>query len=184
MEEKTQSYFRVKTEFFAETAPGGALERKKIEELVLATCYTEVETLVHEIIDSYNRTKFGKVSYEIIKTKVPDVLFNDILAHSEHDSVKGFVCNYFEEDETSGVGLYAVKVIFITIDEKTAKEKQTTEVFYTPAESNADATKRISDHLKKTMSDFVIRDAKFDKAEAIYWPLDVHKDKVRDFDLN
>lgn len=118
MEEKTQSYFRVKTEFLAETTPGGALERKKIEELVLATCYTEVETLVHEIIDSYNRTQFGSVSYEIIKTKVPDVLFNDILAHSERDSVKGFVCNYFEEEETSGVGLYAVKVIFITIDEK------------------------------------------------------------------
>lgn len=184
MEEKALSYFRVKTEFLAETNPGGALARKKIEELVLATNYTEVETLVNEIICSLNRTQFGSANYEIIKTKIPDVLFNNILANSESDNIKGFACNYFEEDETSGVGLYAVKVIFITIDEKTVKERQTTEVFYTPAESNADATKRISDHLKHTMSDFVIRDAKFDKAEAIYWPLDVHKDKVRDFGLN
>lgn len=181
MEEKDLSYFRIKTEMLAET-PNGALERKKIEELILATSYTEAEVLVHAITQSLNRTQFGHVSYEIIKTKIADVLFNDILTQDE--PIQGFMVNCFAEDETSGVGLYSVKVVFITIDEKTAKEKQTTEVFYVPAESNADANRRINEHLKNTMGDYVIRDAKFDKAEAIYWPLDVHKSKVRDFDLN
>lgn len=181
MEAKERSYFRLKTECIVES-PDHSLTRKKIEELVYATNYTEVETLAHEIIHSLNRTQFGEVTYEIIKTKIPDVLFNDILSTAEE--IKGFACDCFEEEETSGVGLYAVKVIFITIDEKTAKEKQTTEMFYTPAESNADATRRINEHLKNTMGEFVIRDAKFDKAEAIYWPLDVHKSKVHDFELS
>lgn len=181
MEEKTLSYFRIKTECTVEN-PNGALEKKRIEELILASCYTEAETLVNEIIASLNRTQFGSVNYEIIKTKIPDVIFNEIL--SQDETIKDFMCNCFEESETSGVGLYAVKVVFFTIDEKTAKEKQTTEVFYIPAESNADATDRISKHLNNTMSEFVIRDAKFDKAEAIYWPLDVHKDKVRQHNLN
>lgn len=181
MEEKALSYFRVKTEYTAES-DNGALEKRKIEELVFTTNYTEAEALVHQITASLNRTKFSGISYEIVKTKISDVFFNEILA--QENSIPGFCCNYFEEDETSGVGLYAVKVMFIAIDEKTAKEKKTTEVFYVPAQSNADATKRVTEYLNKTMSDFVIRDTKFDKAEAIYWPLDVHKDKVRDFDLN
>lgn len=181
MKEIDLNYFRIKTEMLAES-PNGALERKKIEELILATSYTEAEALVHEISHSLNRTEFGSISYEIIKTNISDVIFNNIL--SQDNAIKGFVPNFFSEDETSGVGLYSVKVIFIIIDEKTAKEKKTTEVFYVPAESNADANRRINEHLNGTMGDFVIRDAKFDKAEAIYWPLDVHKNKVRDFDLN
>lgn len=181
MEEKVLSYFRVKTEYTAEL-PNCALAKKKIDELILATSYTEAEMLVHAIILSLNRTQFGSVNYEIIKTKISDVLFNDVLTQDE--PVKGFCCNCFEEDETTGVGLYAVTVMFITVDEKTAKEKKNTEVYYVPALSNADATKRINEHLKDMTVDFVIRDTKFDKAEAIYWPLDVHSDKVRDFDLN
>lgn len=181
MEEKELSYFRVKTECTVEL-PTGVLGKKKIEELILATSYTEAEMLVNEIISSLNRTQFGSVSYEIIKTKISDVLFNEILQQEE--TVKNFCCNFFEEDESTGVGLYNVKVMFITIDEKTAKEKKSTEDYYVPASSNADATNRIYQHLKKTMSDFVIRDTKFDKTEAIYWPLDVHKNKVAAFDLN
>lgn len=181
MEEKALSYFRVKTECTVEL-PNGALAKKKIEELILATSYTETEMLVNEIISSLNRTKFGSVNYEIIKTKISDVLFNDTLAQEE--SVKDFCCNFFEEDESTGVGLYMVKVMFLTIDEKSGKEKKTVEDYYVPALSNADATEKINKHLGKTMSDFVIRDTKFDKAEAIYWPLDVHKNKVENFALS
>ncbi len=181
MEEKECSYFRIKTECTVEL-PNGALAKKKIEELVLATNYTEAETLVHEIIASLNRTQFGSVNYEIIKTKIGDVRFNDVLTQEE--TIKGFVCNYFSEDESTGVGFYTVKVDFFTVDERTAKEKKTTENYYVPALSNADATDRIQRYLKSTMSDFVIRDAKFDKVEAIYWPLDVHKSKVAAFEIN
>lgn len=181
MEEKELSYFRVKTECTVEL-PDHALGKKKIEELILATSYTEAEALVHEIISSLNRTQFGSVNYEIIKTKISDVLFNDTLAQKQ--TVKDFCCNYFEEDENTGVGLYMVKVMFLTIDERNGKEKKTIEDFYVPALSNADANEKINAHLRKTMSDFVIRDTKFDKAEAIYWPLDVHKNKVDNYMLN
>lgn len=181
MEEKERSYFRVKTECTVEL-PNGALGKKKIEELILATSYTEAEMLVHEIISSLNRTQFGSVHYEIIKTKISNVLFNDTLAQEQ--TVKDFCCNFFEEDETSGVGLYMVKVMFLTLDEKSGKEKKTIEDFYVPALSNADANEKINKHLGKTMSDFVIRDTKFDKTEAIYWPLDVHKSKVENFSLS
>ncbi len=180
MEDKELSYFRVKTECTVELS-NGALAKKKIEELVLATSYTEAETLVHDIIASLNRTQFGSVSYEIIKTKISDVLFNDILVQDA--PLKNYCCNFFEEDETTGVGLYVVKVMFITIDERSGKEKKTVEDFYVPALSNADANNKINEHLRKTMSDFVIRDAKFDKAESIYWPLDVQKNKADNFDL-
>ena len=181
MEEKERSYFRIKTECTVEL-PNGALAKKKIEELVLATSYTEAEMLVNEIISSLNRTQFGSVHYEIIKTKISDVLFNDTFAQEQ--TVKDFCCNFFEEDETSGVGLYMVKVMFLTIDEKNGKEKKIIEDFYVPALSNADAHEKINKHLGKTMSDFVIRDIKFDKTEAIYWPLDVHKNKVENFTLS
>lgn len=179
MAEKERNYYRLKTECVIE-APNHSLTKKKIEELVYATSYTEVETLAHEIIHSLNRTQFGDVTYEITKTKIPDVLYNNILVGAEE--IKGFACDCFEEDETSGVGLYAVKVIFLSIDERTGKDKHTTEMFYTPAESNADATRRINDYLKHSPGDFVIRDAKFDKAEAIYWPLDVHNSKSHEFE--
>lgn len=181
MEEKTLHYFRIKTECTVEL-PNGALAKKKIEELVLAANYTEAEKITHALISALNRTQFGSVNYEIVKTKISDVLFNDTFAQEE--TVQGFCCNYFEEDENSGVGLYVVKVVFITVDERTAKEKKTIEDYYVPALSNADATDKISKYLGKGMSDFVIRDAKFDKAEAIYWPLDVHKSKVEAFNLN
>lgn len=180
MEEKSRFYFRLKTECTVEL-PSGALAKKKIEELVLATSYTEAEILVHEIIASLNRTKFGSVSYEIIKTKINDVRYNDVL--SQDEVIKDFVCSCFEEDESTGVGLYNVKVDFFIIDEKSGKEKKISENYYVPALSNADATDRVARFLKSDMSDFVIRDAKFDKAEAIYWPLDVHKQKVEAFKL-
>ncbi len=182
MEKTALSYYRIKTECVME-APNGSLMRKKIEELALASCYTEAETLAHSLISTLGRAQFGDVQYEIIKTKIADVLYNDVLAQDE--KIGDFCCNYFQEDETSGVGLYSVKVIFIAIDEKTAKEKQSTEVFYVPALSNADATNRINEHLKvSNTSDFVIRDAKFDKVEAIYWPIKTQKKKTRDFVLS
>lgn len=181
MEEiKPMAYFRLKTDYTAENNVG-ALEKRKVEELILATNYTEAEAMVHEITKTLNRTQFSSVSYEIIKTKISDVLFNDVLHQDE--PIRGFCNNYFEEDETSGVGLYAVKILFPTIDEKTAKEKLVAETYYVPAFSNPDANARIKEYLSGSR-DYVIRDTKFDKAEAIYWPLDVHKDKVQEFDNN
>lgn len=183
MEQKPtgQNYFRIKTEYTKEQE-NGTLQKTKIEELVLATSYTEAEKVAYKLAELYNRTQFSSISIEIVKDKkINDILFNDILAQDD-DQICGMIGNFFEEGESSGTGLYSVAVDFYTLDEKTAKEKKTRETLYTPATSNADATKRIIDHLGKSLADFVIRDTKFDKAEAIYWPTDVHRSKTQEYD--
>lgn len=174
------SYFRIKTEFTKEQE-NGTLQKTKIEELVLATSYTEAEQVAYKLSELYSRTQFSNISIEIIKTKISDVLFNDILVQDD-TQVCDMIGNFFDDAESSGTGLYSVKVDFYTIDNKTDKERKTTETFYTPATSNADATSRIIEHLNSTMLDFVVRDTKFDKAEAIYWPTDVHKSKTQEYD--
>lgn len=174
------SYFRIKTEYTKEQE-NGTLQKTKIEELVLATSYTEAEKVAYKLAEIYDRTKFSNINIEIIKTKITDVLYNNILEQDE-DQVCGMIGNFFSESENSGTGLYSVKTDFFTVDEKTAKEKKTTETFYTPATSNADANNRIIEHLRDTMSDYVIRDAKFDRAEAIYWPTEVHRNKTQEYD--
>lgn len=173
-------YYRIKTEWISESERE-ELEKIKTEELVLATSYTEAEEVAYAIAEAQERAKYGKINFEITKTKINDVLFNDVLAQDK-ELTQGLVCNYFEESDESGVGLYMAKVIFFTVDEKTAKTKRTTETFFVPATSNVDATQRIEQHLHHNMGDFVIRDTRFDKAEAIYWPVDIYQNKVNSAD--
>ena len=175
----SKHYFRIKTEWTAEDESGN-LSKVKTEELVLATCFTEAEKVAYAIAEDQNRGKYGDFNIDIVKTKISDVLYNDILAH-DSKLICGMVCNYFEEDETSGFGLYAVKAVYIETDEKTGKEKKTTDTIYVPAISNADATDAVQQYLSTGAIDFVIRDTKFDKAEAIYWPSEVQKEKLRCF---
>ena len=174
-------YYRIKTEWVSE-GENGILQKTKTEELVLATSYTEAEMVAHSIVETQERQKFGSVNIEIIKTKINDVLINDILAQ-ETEMTAGLICNYFQESEESGVGLYAVKINNFYIDEKSGKTKRTSETLYTPALGNADTTNRIAEHLKNTMTDYVIRDVKFDKAEAIYLPKDIFQSKIKKADL-
>lgn len=175
-------FYRIKTEWTKE-CESGELAKIKTEELVLSTSYTEAEKVAYAIAEDQSRTKYGSMNIEIIKTKINDVLFNKILVQDE-ETTCGLICNFFEESEESGVGLYMVKVIIFTQDEKTGKTKRTTQTFFVPATSNADATKRVEANMEKTMSDFVIRDTRFDKAEAIYWPSDIHQNKVNALDLD
>ena len=170
-------YFRIKTEWMAE-GENGALGKTKTEELVLATSYTEAEAVAYAIAENQNRTRFGSINIEIVKTKISDVICNEILESGE-TLMQGLVEQYFEEGEDSGVGLYAVKIIEFILDEVTGVTKRTTETLYVPALSNADTTSRINKLLSKTLSEYVIRDVKFDKAAAIYWPVEVYQSKLR-----
>lgn len=185
MEKKTANeglcFYRVKTEWTKEDETG-VLAKVKTEELVMATSYTEAEKVAYAIAENQQRTHYGSMNLEIIKTKINDVVFNDILVQ-ESDTTCGLICNYFEEAEDSGVGLYMVKVILFTIDEKSGKTKRSSQTIFVPATSNSDATKRVDEAMRKTMADFVVRDTRFDKAEAIYWPKTIHQLKARDFDL-
>ncbi len=158
-------------------AQDGTLQKAKTEELAFVTSYTEAEKIAHALIEDEDRTKYGSVNYEILKTKISEMLYNDDTLDHDDVLVGGLVCNYFTEPESSGVGLYSVKVVSSTIDEKSNKEKKETYTIFTPAESNTDAAKRVSDHLSDTMTDFIIRDIKFDKAEAILWSPSIQEQK-------
>lgn len=171
-------YYRIKTEWVSEKDTGD-LTKKKTEELVLASSYAEAEKIAYAIGEDQQRTRFSDIKPEIIRTKIDDILFNNALVHEEGKIIEGMVENFFMESEDTGMGLYAVKVMFIDIDEKTAKEKRTTETIYVPAKTNVDATNFVENYLKPSGRDFTIRDTKFDKAEAIFWPTDVQELKMR-----
>lgn len=166
-------YFRIKMAWTAEQEDG-SLAKVKTEDLVYASSYTEAEKIAYALIEDQQRNKNGDVAIEILKTKISEMLFNDNLQH-DSDLIGGLVYNYLDPDADENIGIYAVKVMLVTLDERTAKEKRTYETIYTPASSNTDAADRIRKHLK--MSDFVIRDIKFDKAESILWPTDVFQSK-------
>ena len=72
----------------------------------------------------------------------------------DHDDklIGGLVCNFFAEGEDSGVGIYSVKVM------------------------------RIHKHFKNSMQEYIIRDIKFDKAEAILWSPSMQKQKQAELD--
>ena len=181
LENSGLNFYRIKTEWVAEQV-NGMLNKTKTEELVYATSYTEAEKVAYAIVEDQNRAKYGSINIEIIKTKIDDVLFNEIFVQDDN-AICGMICNFFEEGEDSGCGLYSVKVINIMLDEKTGKEKRTAETFYVPAVSNVDASKRIDKYMSNGTGEYLIRDTKFDKAEAIYWPKDVHQSKVNQADL-
>lgn len=172
------NYFRIKTEWTAEKEDG-QLQKVKTEELVYAPNYSEAENVAYALIEKYDRTHYGSVNFEIIKTKISELLYNNIL-QTDAELIRELITSYFEESDTTGVGMYQVKVYYTEIDEKTAKEKHSTETIFTPAKSNADATAYVLSYLKKVgeTRDYVVRDTRFDKAEAILWPTKVYEDQV------
>ena len=175
---KVLNYYRIKTNWLAEK-DDHALEKAKTEELVFATSYTEAEMIAMSLIEKYDRSRFGDVSFEIIKTKINELLYNSIL-QSETELVSNLICCYFEEKDDTGVGLYQVKVYFTEVDEKSGKGKHSTETIFTPAASNAEASHIVQEYLRRMgeQRDFTIRDTKFDKAEAIYWPIEKYKQQI------
>ena len=162
-EEKALYYFRIKTEWTAANEVG-ALDKTKTEELVVAANYTDAEKTAYAIAEDQNRYEFGSVNIEIIKTKIDDVKFNDVLCQ-DASVVNGLICNYFEEEAESGGGLYAVTIATYTKHDST------------------DAVKRITKLMSGSPVDYVVRDVKFDNAAAIYWPSDIYQSKTNEFDL-
>lgn len=169
------NYYRIKTEWTSEQEDG-SLVKLKTEELAFATSYTEAEKIAYALVEDQRRDKYGSVSIDITKTKITELLYNDILVHDER-LIGGLVCNYFDSEDDQ-VGIYAVKVMFIDIDEKSGKEKKSVETIFTPAKSNTNAAACITEHLEGSMRDYVIRDIKFDKAEAVLWPKDIQQSKM------
>lgn len=172
-------FYRIKTEWTSER-DGGELSKVKTEELVYASSYTDAESTAIDIAENQQRSKFGSINYEIVKTKINELVYTPVLKQ-EPDLTNGLICNYFEEGEDTGVGLYCVRVMFIEVDEKTGKEKRSNENIYIPASSINHATELVRQYLKKIgeVRDFIVRDTKFDKTSAIFWPVNVHQEKVK-----
>lgn len=172
------NFYRIKTDWITEKEDGN-LTKVRTEELVYASSYTEAESIAAELISKYERTKFGACNYEIIRTKISELIYNDILSTDEA-TVGGLLCSFFAESEDSGVGLYQVKVLYSWVDEVTAKEKHASDVIFTPANSNVAATEAVVAYLKKVgeTRQYIVRDTRFDKAEAILWPTEVYQNKV------
>lgn len=169
------NYYRIKTVWRGETEDG-SLAKFKTEELVYATSYSEAEKIAYALIEQENRAHFSTPTIEIIKTKIEELVFNDILK-TDGTLACGLTNCFFEETDDTGVGLYGVKVMFIVVDEKSGKEKRTHSIIYVPAYSNAEASARVNDYLKQSTDrgDFVVRDAKFDQTSAILWPTDYYQ---------
>lgn len=159
-------YYRIKMMWKGELEDG-SLEKVKTEDLVYASSYTDAEKMAYALIEDQNRTKHDDIySLEIIKTKIGDMLYNDTLDHDDAP-IDGMIYNFFPIIE-NGEGFYAVKVMIITLDEKSGKEKKTYETIYTPAKSNSEAAERVLKHLSPM--DVIVRNVTFDKAESILWP--------------
>ena len=112
-------FYRIKTEWTSERE-GGALAKTKTEELVYASSYSEAEKVAYALAENQNRTQFGSISIEILKTKITELVYNNVLTQ-DTELTAGLVCNFFEEAVDTEVGLYCVKVMYMVVDEKTGK---------------------------------------------------------------
>lgn len=159
-------YYRIKMSFQKETETGG-IENTKTEELVMATCYTDAEKITTALME--DRQQFGIPSYEIIKTKIQDILFNNVL--SVDRTLKcGLVTYYFNESEESEVGLYVVSVVLNYIDEKTGKPKPQKSSIYVPAHTPQEAIVFANQYIEDEnvgFESYVTRTVKYDKAQSI-----------------
>lgn len=163
------NYYRIKMAWLA-ASEDGSLTPTKTEDLVYASSYTEAEKIAYLLIQEQCRNQYGDVAFEIVKTKISQMLYNSSLLQ-DPTLISGMTYNYVDKKSAESAGIYAVKVMLISLDETTAKKKRNYETYYVSALSNSDAAKSVTEHLK--MHEFVIRDIKFDKAESVIWPVAV-----------
>lgn len=170
---KEFNFYRIKMTYKGE-ASDGAIVPIKTEDLVMATCYTEAEQIAIRLMEGKDR--FGDVSYEIVKTKIDKVYFNDTF-HIDENLVCGLITYYFEEDLDTEVGLYAVDAIVYVVDEKTGKTKANKVVIYVPARYSSEAIKDAKAIIGNdyTGCDYCVRNVKYDKAQSVMVTPETHK---------
>lgn len=173
------NYYRIKMQWKAEQQDG-SIDKVKTEDLVYSTSYSEAEAIAYAIIQDQSRDKHDDImSFEIIKTKIDDMLFSNAL-DNDGALVGGMIYNFFPSVE-NGEGFYSVRTMTTVLDERTAKEKKTYSTIYTPADNYTDAGDRVLKYMKTAgAGDVVIRDVKFDQAQSILWPIDTYQQKVND----
>lgn len=170
-------FYRIKMAYQG-TDDQGAVVLFKTEDLVMATCYSETEKIAFKL--SEGKDEFGKVEYEILKTKISEVVYNNTFV-TDTELTCGLVTYYFEEDDNTEVGLYAVSVVYREINEKTGKERKTSETIYVPAYSSKEAIDNTNAYLKQVgeTRDWTIPNVKYDKAQSVLVTVEQHQNNIR-----
>lgn len=170
---KNFNFYRIKMAFKDE-ANDGAIIPVKTEDLVMATCYSEAEQIAYRLMEGKDR--FSDVTYEICKTKIDKVYFNDTFS-VDNNLICGLVSYYFKEDLDTEVGLYSVDAVVYVADEKTGKTKAVKVVTYIPAsfpsEAIRDTKKIIGDEYQNC--DYCVRSVKYDKAQSVMVTPETHQ---------
>lgn len=130
MRSVNSNWFECKVQYDTVTENGS---NKKVSELyaVDAVSFTEAEKIMIDEMSYYIKGDF-EVS-DIKKAKYKEVFFSDIESADRY---------------------YKVKLQFITIDEKTAKEKRTNVMYLVQAENIKDALKNLDEVMKTSLSDY------------------------------
>ena len=101
--------------------------------IVNAVSFTECEKIITEAMQPYMNGDFEVVKESI--TRIAEIV---------------------DQDDTTADRYYLVKYNFITIDERTAKEKKTSVLHLVHARDFDDAKKRAVSHMSDTMADWEI----------------------------
>ena len=133
MRTRTSNWFEVKFQY-EKTMEDGM--QKKVTELYVvdALSFTEAETKINEEMKLY-------VSGETCVKAITRAPYGEI----------------FFDDRVNADKFYKAKLDFITIDEKTEKEKKSTVTYLVQAESLDEAKININEVMGKTMYDYVIQ---------------------------
>lgn len=174
---KGMNYFRIKMSYTDENEMG-ALVPFKTEDLVMAACYSDAESIACKLAEGKDR--HGDVEFEIIKTKITELAYNDTFT-VDTELIGGLISYFFEEAESTEVGLYQVQLVYYNLDEKTGKVKKENSTIYIPAYSSSKAIENTHAYLKRVgeTREYTIRNVKYDKAQSVMVTPEIHQSNVQ-----
>lgn len=108
---KEIEFYRIKMTYQGEKEDGG-IDTIKSEDLVMASNYTDAEKTAFKLMEDKAIDDMSTVKYEILKTKIADVIYNNTFV-TDTELVGGLFVYYFEESDKTEVGLYSVQVNYI-----------------------------------------------------------------------
>lgn len=169
--EKQNQMFRLKLTYQAENQTTCSVEKVKEEILAECTNYTDAETLLNKIIETFSMNELEPVVYEIVKCKFigTDIYLNSLVnCDSEDTPLTCGRLNCFFED--SSYGLYSVDTI--VFGDKELKEKDEKRTYLIPATDTADASiraKKILLYNGNKAENIAVINVKHDKAANFYF---------------
>jgi hypothetical protein len=135
-------------------AENGMKQKVTEQYLVDAVTFTDAESILYDAIRPYVS---GEMEVKAIKkTNFAEVFSDQFGIYSEADAAVAKVLNRNANQSETPDKWFSVKVNFISIDEKTAKEKKTPVYYLANANTTQVAQKVVELNLKGTISDYAI----------------------------